>query len=358
MIVDENGSVWSAGANGQGQLGVGDTTSRNQFSKIDRLPKLSMEAAIKAHGRISIEKASEERVGEIFKQVREQQNKELKDKLIEVIPTAGKEGIMQEAEIVEQMVRGVIPLADWSIQWTRIHQRNQELQHWIEEKEITLLEKQKAVSELQDQIKELTRSVSEWKEEKETVDFFDKFLAPIVSVEKQLTASFQLKLENVEAFTVDDVSLFLSVCGMQDSVPFQREQQYDGEHLKTCCLLSDAAGMGIKDTLTSKRFEFYGKIVESGLFGKEEVLSQSVVWRHLEIGATLKLLKEWEIQLDAELVKEKQISICQLIFFKIEDFEKIFGMTKIEIPPLMKKLQTVRKQFEKLLEENRVEEQD
>ena len=78
MIVDENGSVWSAGANEDGQLGVGDTTSRNTFSKINRLPKLSMEAVIKAHGRISIEKASEEEISEIFKQVREQQNKELK----------------------------------------------------------------------------------------------------------------------------------------------------------------------------------------------------------------------------------------------------------------------------------------
>ena len=72
----------------------------------------------------------------------------------------------------------------------------------------------------------------------------------------------------------------------------------------------------------------------------------------------MKLLKEWEIELDAELVKEKQISICQLIFFKIKDFEEIFGMEKKEIHPLVKKLQTVGKKFEIFLLENRVEEQD
>ena len=112
--------------------------------------------------------------------------------------------------------------------------------------------------------------------------------------------------------------------------------------------------MGIKDTVAGKKFKFYGKLLESGLFGKEEVLRESVVWRHLEIGATLTLLKEWEIGLDAEKIQEKGISIGELIYFQVKDFEEIFGIGRKELLPIFKKLETFRKEFEKFVEKKLV----
>ena len=54
---------------------------------------------------------------------------------------------------------------------------------------------------------------------------------------------------------------------------------------------------------------------------KEEELARTVVWRHRDVDKTLVLMKEWGVDLDSEVMKEKGISICQLLYFKVKDFK-------------------------------------
>ena len=86
----------------------------------------------------------------------------------------------------------------------------------------------------------------------------------------------------------------------------------------------------------------------------EEILSKSVVWQHLEIQRSLALLQEWGIGLNEALMKEKNISIGQLLFFKIKDFEKLFGIEKKESFSIAKKLEPRKKEFKQFLKKNQV----
>ena len=151
-------------------------------------------------------------------------------------------------------------------------------------------------------------------------------------------------------FTVDEVSLFLNVCGMQDLVTHQRQKKIDGAVLEAA--IADVTVMEIKDKLTEKKMEFYLKVLQSGKMGNEQELNKSTVWRHREVEKTLVVMKEWDIELDENLVRKKGISICELLYFKAKDFQKELGMGVIEALLVVWKLKRVRKAFEAFLVKN------
>ena len=112
---------------------------------------------------------------------------------------------------------------------------------------------------------------------------------------------------------------------------------------------SDISVLEIKDDLQEKKVKFYLKVLEAGKLLKEEELVKSVIWRHREVEKTLLLLREWDIRLDEELIRNEKISICQLIFFKHKNLKKILGMDKREGMQTLAKLEGLRKEFEAFL---------
>ena len=81
----------------------------------------------------------------------------------------------------------------------------------------------------------------------------------------------------------------------------------------------------------------------------EEVLMQSMVWRHRSLEKSLLLMKEWEIGLDEELVIKKGICIYHLLYFNAKDFHKELGVEMKQVARLGKTLKRMRKEFEEFL---------
>ena len=55
---------------------------------------------------------------------------------------------------------------------------------------------------------------------RQTLDFFDKFLEPIADAENDLKSGFDAEINagNHHDFNVDEVSLFLNLCGLDSLV--------------------------------------------------------------------------------------------------------------------------------------------
>ena len=75
-----------------------------------------------------------EEVQEIFNKLRTETSQELKERIEQLINS----GEIQVGDTKAQMVAGKIPVADWSIQWSPIHSRNQELEQSIAKKQENL----------------------------------------------------------------------------------------------------------------------------------------------------------------------------------------------------------------------------
>ena len=167
---------------------------------------------------------------------------------------------------------------------------------------------------------------------------------------KELTTAFQQKLGNPDQFSVDDVSLFLNSYGMGEVVAIQRKNNLKGEDLLVHT--SDPAGFGITDNLLGKKFTFFGELLENRLLGKAEILDQCPVWRHLDVEKTLLFLRERKIKLDQDVIREKKISICQLMYFKGNDLREFFALDSSASLPIIKKLTAIKKEFSLFLEAN------
>ena len=183
----------------------------------------------------------------------------------------------------------------------------------------------------------------------QTIDLFDKFLQPIAEVEKELKSGFEekVKAKRYREFTVDEVSLFLNVCGIGEQICQQRGEKIDGEVLEAA--ICDVTLMNAEDKLARKKIKFYLKVLESGKLLNEEELEKSVVWRHRDVEKTRFLLKEWGIPIDTALVKKKEITICHLLYFKYKDFREEFGLELNEGRDIVLKLHKIRKNFEEFL---------
>lgn len=342
-------TVWSCGNNEDGRLGLGHCNRRLRFEMIESLPKLNLRGpASKKEGKAGETLANEKH---LFKELISQQNKEMKTQII--TSRATKQG--SKDEIKEKMISGVIGMADWESKWIPIHEKNQQLSQSISQLKHTLNHKQQQLEKLQQEVTQMQKEVAAMEEEKETIEFFDEFLQPIAEAEKELRSGFEEKLKAGKhgEFTVDEASLFLNVCGMEELIGHQRDNQMDGEFLQDA--ISDISIMQVKNTSMKKKLKFFLKVLESGKMLNEKELEQAMVWRHREVEKTLLLLKEWDIVLDEELVRKKEISICQLIFFKFEDVVEVFGVEVKEGMEIGRKLQRMKKEFKTLLKSQRGE---
>src|SRR3990167_9537379 len=205
QIVDCEGGVWSCGRNDYGQLGVGHTNDTHTFQQIANIPKLK--------GTMQ-EGSVEEK--EMFKSMEKQQSKELMLKL-----QSGK-GIKQldKDQAKQKIIEGVIGMAEWTMKWQEIHEKKQQLNECIEQHKLTLLDKQQQFKKLKQEIKEIQQALSNMQENTKTLEFYDQLLQPIAEAEKDLKGGFEEKLKAGKHgdFTVDEVSLFLNVCGMKELV--------------------------------------------------------------------------------------------------------------------------------------------
>src|SRR3990167_8917657 len=349
VIVDVDGSVWSCGDNESGQLGLGNTAPRKRFEKISALRiQLVRGRQSKRLGTASIK--------DIFQTLTKQQNQELKER----ITAAMASPTMEESEIKECIASGVIPLVDWSIQWNPIHNKNQEVSQSIQRNKLSLQTKTEKLQELQGEVAKLQQEVARMKQaiqeqegQQEVLEFFDKFLEGIVRVEKEVTESFNKKLATGKhkEFSVDEVSLFLNMYGIEELVELQREKGYKGQDLDFFSY--DLSTIPIKDALVKKKLKFYLKVLGSGLLGKKELLANSAIWRHREVDKTLLLLKEWEIVLNEEVVRQKSISIGQLVYCKSKDFLEVFELSANEARGVVEKMRDKRIEFEEFCAVNK-----
>ena len=291
---------------------------------------------------------------EIFQELAHTQSRKLHQKILSVAAKPSKQSL------IGGMLEGVIPMIGWKKQWIPIHAKNEELTKALQENEVTTIAKKQRAEELkrdlsliQQELGQLKKENDTMKAELEIVEFYDQYLGSIASVEEELSSSFEVKIKNgeVKEFSVDEVSLFLNVAEIGELLAHQRENKFDGEDLASS--MSDISTMAIKNILLEKSLQLQLKVLEYGLFLKKDVLEKSVVWRHRDIEKTLVLLKEWGVALDGEIVKKKQISISQLIFFKNKDLVELFKITPKEARPIATTLQTLRKGFIKFLKENR-----
>ena len=346
LFVDVYGTVWGSGDNEYGQLGLGDTTQRNSPVKIEGLPKLTVQEIVQDPGSVIDIEREENMLKELFKLLSKEQSKSLAEKL-KLTGFQQRGGSSKREFLKEQFLTGIIPMVDWGSHYNSICNRKKELAQNIQQNKTLYIEKQKELEKIREQI-------DQYEKEKEVFEFFDKFLYPIVVIEKEVTHSFQTKLQNPKDFSVDDVSVFLNVCELEHLIPFQRAKQINGEQLLFYSSVSDIAGLGINDSLTKKRLKFFGKLLENGLLLRKDILEKSVIWRHLDINKTLVFLKEYGIPLDRCVIEQKSISLCQLIFFKSKDFREFFGMLTHESVPTLGKFSKLRKEFSAFLQENRI----
>src|SRR3990167_11339253 len=223
---------------------------------------------------------------EVFHSLASEQSKEVKEQM-ERARMASK---LSKQQVRENML-GVIPMAGWASKWNPIHEKTQKAKQSIAEQHKILSQKQEQLARLQKEMEEIQQGLAGMQEDKETWQFFDEYLEPLVEVESQLKGAFEEKVKagKYSEFTVDDFSLFLDVCGIETLIPFQRENQLKGEEL--IFAFSDISVLEIKDELQKKKAKFYLKVLEAGKLLNEEELVKSVIWRHKEVEKTLLLLR-------------------------------------------------------------------
>ena len=323
------------GALGTMEMGNWDwaTQIKYKFQRIENIPKLK--------GKDATERIGEK---EIFKSVENEQSNELIAKIKEIMPEEVDKDLAKQ-----KILAGVIGMADWPSKWRDIHEKKQELEKCIQLNKLTLHDKKQQLIKLTQEVEDIEQTLSSTQERRQTLEFYDKFLEPIAEAEQELKSGFEEKLKagKHEKFTVDEVSLFLNVCGMGVLVSQQRKDKIDGEMLGNA--MEDVTVLEIGDRLQQKRLKFYLKVLGSGLMMKEEELNQCVVWRHKEVEKTLLLLKEWEIALDEELVRKKGISICQMLYFEVKDFRKQLGVEGKDAIEIIRKMRKMRKDFKEFL---------
>ena len=199
-------------------------------------------------------------------------------------------------------------------------------------------------------MRQIKQDLAKIEEQKEVAEFFDGWLEPVAEAEKELKRGFGEKLNFMKRkdWTINEVSLFLNIYGMGHLVTHQREKKIDGKVLEDA--IEDVTMMEIQDELTEKKMKFYLKVLESGKLKNEQDLSLSIVWRHRDVEKTSLLMKEWRMGLDVELARRKRISICELLYFKVKDFQKHLEVQERNTAmEMVRKMKKMRKEFEEFL---------
>ena len=357
QIVDCEGNVWSSGFNENGQLGLGDQYQRCTFERIVGIPTLKgtypskQKIAANPTEELIVHLPSEKEIFTSLNQLLQnelplcEESKQLKARIMAEMKTDK----LNDEEVKEKLVTGVIELADWTSKWEPIHKKNQELTQSIEQNKLTLEDLQNKLAQLKEEISNKEQAVSAMVEQKQLLEFYDVFLQPIASVQAQLKSGYDEKLGNRDHqnFSVDEVSLFLIMNGIEELLTHQREKQMDGKWLDDA--IYDVTAMEIQDRLTKRKMEFYLKVLNSGKMKEPKELDNCMVWRHRDFGMTLKLLKEYSVELDAELLRSKQICIYHLLYFKVKDFQKELGLEVTNARQIVRQLLPLKTTFEENL---------
>ena len=346
MFIDIEGFLWTCGQNNYGQLGLGDRVDRNQPETVPGVPRIKAEEKLAKLFLHQLEKREE--IKEIFASLSAQS--EPAPSLIEKIKLHSlDEKIKDVAFIKKKLLEGFIPLCGWTDKWLPNHNKHLEISESIENTKTLLAQLQQELLEIQNRIAHTQEQLQGLDEQVEAFQFFDGFMQPIAEVEKQLTDSFQLKLDNPKEFSTEDICLFLNYSGLHELVEVFEEKQITGEQLILLSSVDALSHIGIEDTLLLKKLEFYCKLLENGLLFKTEKLGQSVIWRHIAVVDTIKLLKEFNIALDENIIAEKRISICQLIFLKVEELKNLFSLNVLDAAKALQQLDTLKQGFRKFL---------
>ena len=284
-------------------------------------------------------------VKEIFSILKNEQTPELMHEL------KGEFMYDDEKFIREKMLQGEIPMCGWTQKWLGLREEGNQLPSLIAEQTRVLEKQQARLSKVQAQVAESQEKLDQLVEKESTRDFFDQFLSPIAKVEEELLESFQTKLDNPQEFTVDDVSLFLCKCDLVGLVTPFKDKNVDGELLLSLSSAGALSELNITDILLEKQLEFFVKLLAHRLLFNEKALESSLICRHRPVLKTILLLKEHDVALDSEIIKNKQISISQLIFFQVAEFRNIFGLVLKEAANIVNKLKVLRFQFETFLAE-------
>ena len=387
VVLDFRGDLWSCGKNSAGQLGQADAASKTTYQKIKNTVRVTMLASGSDHtifvdsdGFIwgfgqnnNLQLSLNENVAgfntpaklsgvphmcviwtdltDIFNEVKKGQSKHL----MEIMQ---KSGIQQDVKIPgyvkDKLLKGVIPMSRWENIWTPIHEKHLELAEGIENTTDLLEQQLKALKDLQEQCAITQEKLHTLQGEIGTVAFFDEILEVVVQEERQLSESFARKLGTADKFSVEDVSLFLSYCGLNSLVELFQSQQIDGEKLLLLASVSGYTSLGIDDILLVRQLEFYCKLLKNGILFKDNILNNSVIWRHNSTEKTLSLLNEYNILLDKQIIVSKQITIGPLLYFRIEDFVRIFKLPLLEGARIVKSFKAFRKNFKSFVRENKV----
>ena len=350
QIVDWKGRVWGCGKN-DGQLGLGHNNETPTFQPSNMIVRHNRMERTSTNNQTLLSNLESQAVldkeeKDIFKSLEKEQNKQLMWKLKSNIHLQN----VNKQQAKQKIMAGVIDMADWLSKWKEIHAKNQQLYQSIQQHKVNLNNKQQQLDELTEEVREIKQAISTIKEQKEVAEFFDGWLEPIAEAEEELKSGFEEKLNYLKRndWTIREVSLFLNICGMGHLVTHQREKKIDGKVLEDA--MEDVTVMEIKDKLTEKKMMFYLKVLESGKLMNKQDLSLSIVWRHRDVEKTPLLIKEWGIELDVELVRRKRISICELLYFNVKDFQKHLEVKERNVAmEMVRKMKKMRNEFEEFL---------
>ena len=158
--MDEEGSVWSCGYNGNGELGVGDCNARSVFEKVKGIK-------VKQHNGFGFPKKDFEKEifqweaseKEMFQLLALEQNKQVKSK----IQSSRFSSKLTKQQAIENILLGLIPMPGWFSKWNPIHEKHQELEQSTAHHQATLVEKQEQLRILQKEIAEIQQTLADRK---------------------------------------------------------------------------------------------------------------------------------------------------------------------------------------------------
>ena len=341
LFVDVDGAIWSCGSNENGQLGLGDLKDRHVPHLANNLPRLGVSKKPPLQNY---------QVRHIFDSLKNAQTVDLKN---QIKVTSLEERIIDNDFVRENIVNGNIPFNDWENIWTPLHCRKDSIYSEIRTLRVLADEQQKKFNEIQKLLSQTQEQLGALENEKEAIEYFDEFFKPIIQVEQELKKSFSTKFGNVHAMDVEDVCLFLNLCSLPEVIDLVKEKQITGEKLMLTSFTSafGPPGLGITDPLVEYRLKFFTKLLENNLFLANQKLEKSTIWRHLSVSKTIDLLKEYGIALEKAVIEAHHISICQLVYFKVNDYKTFFGIGWEQAANIIQLLKPVRKDFKKFLKQ-------
>ena len=334
LFVDVDRDAWSCGSNDFGQACAGIEKSYSVVPQIVSLP-------------FNIYSAKTRKMKKLFAKLKEGTSDEL-------VPEIAKLNLLEkfgeENYVKNNLLEGRIPFVKWNSILQPILEAHKQFGETIEQLNATLAQQETQLEEITKLVESTREELQKVEERAESTNFYTQLLSPLAAVETELTQSFYSKLDTPELFTTDDVCMFLNYASLTKLLPEFQEAEITGELLVA---LTKANGLeeidAMGDILLNKRLEFFCQLLVHKIFLNEEILSESIIWRHMSVENTIKLLHEYQVDLSEDVIRKYQISICQLINLQVNQLRHIFGMSVLDAANQVMKLAPLRKSFKQFL---------